>query len=222
MKKFLLALVLLCSAVFAQVDDWDNYQWPRSYFASAGFSVIATRGDFFRGNLTLKNEETINMPTSKILVSPDYMLGVNIREFTLTAAFQYWSMNGSVDENPEDMREQHMRYWRFGIEFTYNFFYPDFFQAGLGLGYSFSSIKTKNSVFDEKGKYSDAELMGSGVALVGTMKYMITEHFGLRPILRINETWYKAVNTKAGGTQDLSDYIWETYITISVNALVQF
>ena len=47
MKKILLAVVLLCASAFAQPSDSDLGYWPRSYFASIGFGVIANRGDFF-------------------------------------------------------------------------------------------------------------------------------------------------------------------------------
>jgi hypothetical protein len=226
MKKILLLMVFLCSTIFAEVEDWDNYQWPRTYFASIGFSVIANRGDFFDHTAKIKTdkvpEHTISFPITKVLVSPDYNIGVNIREFTLAGSFQYWSMTGTIgNDYPENFNEQKMRYWRFGAEFTYNFFYPDVFQVGVGLGYSFTSIKTNKSAFDGK-DYSDAEVMGSGIALVTNMKYFITEHFGLCPSLRIYENWFKAANTKATGTQDFNSYLWQTYIAVSINAIVQF
>ena len=226
MKHFLLALAILCSASFALEPDWDKYQWPRNYFASIGFNVIANRGDFTDHTEQIKNgedpEQTIFFPITKVLVAPDYNIGVNIREFTLAGSFQYWSMTGTMsDIYPGAEKEQKMRYWRFGIEFTYNFFYPDNFQVGAGLGYSFTSIKTNNSAFDEK-ELSHAEVMGSGVAIVTNMKYFITEHFGLSPSIRIYENWFKAANTRATGTKDFSSYVWQTYIAVAINAMVRF
>ena len=225
MKGFLLALVLLCSAVFAQPSDSDFGQWPRSYFASIGFNVIATRGDFAERNIRLQNKdgltETINFPITKILMSPDYNIGVNIREFTLAASFQYWSMKGTIRDLPEDMNEQDMRFWRFGLEFTYNFFYPEFFQVGVGLGYSFSNLHVKNNATSING-FADSDLMGSAIGVITNVKYFITDNFGLNPSLRIYENWYKAANTKEAGTQDLKSYVWQTYIAVSINAFVQF
>ena len=83
MKKILLAIALLCSSIFAQPEDGDFTYWPRSYFASIGFGVIANRGDFFERSLKVEEDgitETINLPITKVLMSPDYTLGVNIRE----------------------------------------------------------------------------------------------------------------------------------------------
>ena len=226
MKKFLLAMALLCSAIFAQPDDNGDYSyWPRSYFASIGFGVIANRGDFFERSLKVEEDgivETINLPLTKVLMSPDYTLGVNIREFSIAATFQYWSMNVDINGLPETMKEQQMRFWRLGAEFTYNFFYPEFFQAGLGLGYSFSSVKLKNNATSVEKGFANSELMGSAIAFIGNVRYFITDYFALNPSMRVYETWYKAVNTKNAGTKDLKSYVWQTYIAVSISAMVQF
>ena len=228
MKKILLALTLLCSAVFAQPEDSDFSYWPRSYFASISFNVIANRGDLFDRTMVLKNdgiEETVHLPNTKVLVSPDYSIGVNIREFTFSASFQYWSMRGSIPTLPEPINEQNMNYWRFGIEATYNFFYPEFFQVGVGLGYSFSKLSTENNVSNYKG-YFNSELNGSAIALVSHIRYLITDNFGLISSLRVYENWYKSVYTKNSGTIDFHEvgdsYYWQTYIAVSIGAMVQF
>lgn len=228
MKKILLALTLLCSAVFAQPEDSDFSYWPRSYFASISFNVIANRGDLFDRSMVLKYdwiEETVHLPNTKVLVSPDYSIGVNIREFTFSASFQYWSMLGSIPSLPEPINEQNMKYWRFGIEATYNFFYPEFFQVGVGLGYSFSKLTTENNVSNYKG-YFNSELNGSAIALVSHIRYLITDNFGLISSLRIYENWYKSVYTKNSGTVEFHEvgdsYYWQTYIAISIGAMVQF
>jgi hypothetical protein len=227
MKKFLMALVLLCSVVFAQPDDSDFTYWPRSYFASIGFSVIANRGDLFDEKRILKVKEDKNgdrafvyYPNTKVLVSPDYNIGVNIREFSFAASFQYWSMTGTIGGLPENINEQKMRYWRFGLEATYNFFYPEFFQVGVGLGYSFSNFMTEKS--STGADFYNSELMGSAIALVTTMRYYITEHIALAPSIRIYENWYKAIYAKNIGTVDLDSYLWQTYVAVSINAMVQF
>jgi len=228
MKKILLAIAILCSLASAQPDA-DAYQWPRSYFASIGFNVIANRGDLFKRSVRIQSEdgttETINFPQTKVLMSPDYVIGVNIREFSVAASFQYWSMTGEINGIPEDLKEQDIRFWRLGVELTYNFFYPELFQAGLGLGYSFSALKANKSAMSEKG-LANSELMGSAIALIGNVRYYITDYFCLNPALRIYENWYKAVNTKNSGTVEFHDndisYVWQTYIAISISAMVQF
>lgn len=163
-------------------------------------------------------KETVNLPTTKILLSPDYNIGVNIREFTLALSFQYWTTSTAIKDLPN---EEDMRYMRIGAEFTYNFFYPENFQVGVGLGYSYSNLKIEKNTTSVKG-FFDTDLMGSGLAIVTNMRYYLTENFGLMPSLRVFETWYKAVHTKNSGTVDLKNYIWQTYIAVSINAMVQF
>jgi hypothetical protein len=222
MRKFLLALAFLCGTIFAQPSDSDFSYWPRSYYASIGFNVIANRGGLHHRHITMLDnddyEETVNMPTSKILLSPDYNIGVNIREFTLALSFQYWTEQTAIKDLPQ---EQDMHYLRIGAEFTYNFFYPENFQVGVGLGYSYSNLKIEKNTTSRRG-FFDTSLMGSGLAIVTNMRYYITENFGLMPSLRVYETWYKAVHTKNSGTVDLKNYIWQTYIAVSINAMVQF
>jgi hypothetical protein len=165
------------------------------------------------------------LPNTKVIVSPDYNIGVNIREFTLAASFQYWTMQGSIPTLPAPQNEQDMRFWRFGLEGTYNFFYPDFFQVGVGLGYSFSKLTIKDNVSNAKG-FFDSELNGSAIALVTQIRYFITDNFGLTSALRIYENWYKSVHTKNSGTVDFHEldisYYWQTYIAVSIGAMVQF
>ena len=235
MKKFILAIALLCGAVFAQPTESDFAQWPRSYYGSIGFGIMATRGDLHDRQMKITDKdgytETVNLPTNKILLTPDYNLGVNIREFSIGLSFQYWSTTGSIKDWPEDINEQDMSYWRFGLEATYNFFYPEPFQVGLGLGYSFSSLSIEKNVTSTKG-FFDSSLKGSAIAIIANMRYYITDFFALCPALRIYENWYKSVNTDNSGTiefnstnngvKDHNSYFWQTYIAITINAMFQF
>ena len=54
------------------------------------------------------------------------------------------------------------------------------------------------------------------------MRYYITEHIALAPSIRIYENWYKAIYAKNIGTVDLDSYLWQTYVAVSINAMVQF
>ena len=236
MKKILLALAFLTGVVWAQPSENDFAQWPRSYYASIGIGIMANRGDFFSRELKITdkegNTEIINLPQNKILLTPDYNLGVNIREFSFGLSFQYWSTKGSIDHNPPAMNEQDMNYWRFGLEATYNFFYPEYFQVGVGLGYSFSSLSVENNASSNAKDFFDSSLKGSAVSIITNIRYYITDFFCFSPSLRFYESWYKSVNTdnsgtiefgkKNNGVKDHNSYLWQTYIAISINAMVQF
>ena len=236
MKKILLALAFLTGVVWAQPSENDFAQWPRSYYASIGIGIMANRGDFFSRELKITdkegNTEIINLPQNKILLTPDYNLGVNIREFSFGLSFQYWSTKGSIDNNPPAMNEQDMNYWRFGLEATYNFFYPEYFQVGVGLGYSFSSLSVENNASSNAKDFFDSSLKGSAVSIITNIRYYITDFFCFSPSLRFYESWYKSVNTdnsgtiefgkKNNGVKDHNSYLWQTYIAISISAMVQF
>ena len=231
MKKILLALSFLIGVVWAQPSDSDFLQWPRSYYASIGIGIMANRGDFFHRNLKITDKEgfteTVNLPQNKILLTPDYNLGVNIREFSFGLSFQYWSTTGDIKDSKQDMS-----YWRFGLEATYNFFFPEYFQVGVGLGYSFSSLSIENNATIDNTEFFDSSLKGSAVALITNIRYYITDFFCLSPSVRFYENWYKSVNTdksgiiefgkKNNGIKDHHSYYWQTYIAMSINAMVQF
>ena len=196
---------------------------------------MANRGDFFSRELKITdkegNTEIVNFPQNKILLTPDYNLGVNIREFSFGLSFQYWSTTGAIDHNPEEMNKQDISYWRFGLEATYNFFYPESFQVGVGLNYSFSSMNIEKNTLNN-GKLFDSSLKGSAVAIIANIRYYITDYFCLSPSLRFYENWYKSVHTdnsgtiefgkKNNGVKDHNSYFWQTYIAMSINAIVQF
>jgi len=103
----------------------------------------------------------------------------------------------------------------------YNFFWPDFFQIGAGIGYSYTNLKTENSAYIG-GKIQNSELMGSGFAFITNIHYYITDNFSMVPAIKIYENWFKAVNSKATGTLDLDPYLWQTYVMVSVGLQYQF
>ena len=231
MKKILLALAFWVGVVWAQPSEGDFAQWPRSYYASLGIGIMANRGDFFSRVLKITdkegNTEIVNFPQNKILLTPDYNLGVNIREFSFGLSFQYWSTTGDIKDSKQDMS-----YWRFGLEATYNFFFPEYFQVGVGLGYSFSSMNIEKNASSNGKDFFDSSLKGSAVAIIANIRYYITDFFCLSPSVRFYENWYKSVNTdnsgtiefgkKNNGVKDHNSYFWQTYIAMSINAMVQF
>ncbi len=228
MKKLFAILALLTTIVMAE-DYGDDY-WVRSYFASVGFGVMATRGDLGDINIYLNNDgqkEVVYTPSTKILGTPDIMLGVNMRHLSFGVNFQYWTFEGELNgfENAEthnkETHNEDCRYWRFGFEFAYNFFYPEIFQVGVGLGYAYTNLSTKNSAVTEEG-ISKSTLTGSGFGAISYIRYYITDNFALSPSLRIYETWFKTAISKYHETDELKSYLWQTYIGVSISAIVQF
>jgi hypothetical protein len=228
MKKFLVTLLFLSIfSTSAFADEGEGY-WPRSYFAGVGFGVVATRGDIGDNNISGKTEngdkETVHLPSLNIFMMPDFFLGVNIAQFSLSANFNYWNLTESLGGFPDKSIKENIRIWRFGVEFIYNFFWPEFFQPGIGLGYAYTSIKSENSVFpaDESKEKTASELMGSSLALIMNIRYFLTENLIIEPSLKFYETWFSNINTENAGTNELKHNIWQTFAFVELSFIYQF
>lgn len=229
MKKTLLTSILLCAILTLQsfAQDEEGF-WPRSYFIGAGFAAVATRGDVNEYNITTKTEkgekEIVHNPELNFLVWPDFFIGVDIGQFSLSGNFNYWYFTDNLigfGENEVDVRT---RIWRFGIEFIYNFFWPDFFQPGLGIGYSYTSVYTNDNVFpiDETKERSDSELMGSSISLIMDIRYFLTDNIVLLPSLKFYETWFANLYTENGGTNSLKHKKWQTFVIMEISVVYHF
>ena len=229
MKKTLLTTLLLCAIFTIQsfAQDEEGF-WPRSYFAGAGFAAVATRGDvnkYIINTETDKGEkELVYNPELNFLVWPDFFLGVDIGQFSLSANFNYWYFTDNLIGFGETDVEARTRIWRFGIEFIYNFFWPEFFQPGFGVGYSYTSIKSDDNVFpiDDTKQRTDAELMGSSIAFIANLRYFLTDFFVLQPSLKFYETWFGHINTENGGTISLDHKKWQTFVVMEIAIVYHF
>lgn len=228
MNKLLAVLLLLSFFSVNTFADEDEGYWPRSYFAGLGISAIATRGDIGKYTIDTKTEdgekEVVHLPSLDVLIWPDLLLGVDIGQFSLSANFNYWTFNDVLGGFPDNSVKGDVRIWRFGVEFIYNFFWPEFFQPGVGLGYAYTSIKTENSVFpvDETKEKTDSELMGSALALILNIRYFLTDHIILQPSIKFYESWFSNLYTEHAGTCELQHKKWQTFAIINISILYQF
>ncbi|MCF0216614.1 MAG: outer membrane beta-barrel protein [Fibrobacteraceae bacterium] len=228
MKKnvFLLMLAVLISSVFAAKDGSMEGYWPKSYYAELGMGMTASKGDMSERILKLKSEdgekETVHPAALNLMGSPNLALGANIAQFSLEANFMYWQYVELLGGFPTEDVEDEVRMLRVGFNVIYNFFFPDFFQAGAGLGYSYYNIKTTNNVFDSEANRSNSELMGSAFNIVLNMRYYISDNFALVPAIKIYEAWFHTIYTDKGGTCDLSSNIWQTFVSVEMNLHFQF
>ena len=220
MKKNL-TFFLLAFAITAANAYEENY-WPRSYFIGAGMGILATTGDLNERPITVKDTSGNKMkaypPDISLMGNPEFFVGVNIREFTLAVAFQYWKES---QELVKLSTEESCRYWRLGFEFTYNFFWPDYFQIGLGGGFSYTSLKTENSAFNGE-KFHDTEFMGSGLALIANVQYFFNNNIAIVPSVKFYRNWFKNVYTEDSENRDLDPYLWQTFISGSIALQFQF
>ena len=152
------------------------------------------------------------------------MLGVNIGQFSLSANYNYWYYGEELGGIPEGSVEEQVRFWRFGVEFIYNFYWPEYFQPGIGIGYTYTSIKTDNSVFpaDMTKEKTYSELMGSAIALIFDIRYYWTENLILQPSLKFYESWFSNLYTEHSGTNELVHKKWQTFAAIELAIQYQF
>ena len=220
MKKFILFFFLTVAVTAASAYE-ENY-WPRSYFVRAGMGVTATIGDLNERPVSVKdtngNKFKTYPPDMALMGDPELLLGVNIREFTLAVAFQYWKQQEKL---VKISAEESTRFWRLGFEFYYNFFWPDYFQVGLGAGFSYTSVKTENSAI-YRGEPQDTEFMGSGVGLMANVQYYFTNEIAIIPAVKFYRNWFKNVYTDDSENQELDPFLWQTFISASISLQFQF
>ena len=217
MRK-LAAILILLAGISAFADDG----WARSYFVSAGFG---SRGDFSDRTITIADttgrKEKVHAPDLGFLASPDFTLGANIGEFTLSFNFQIWNSEQTLNGFSDDSHKENSLLWRISMEFLYNFFWPEDFQVGLGASLSYAAATTDNSAFIDGNAY-DAEFMGSGFGLVANAKYYFTDNLAIVPFVKIYENWYKNVYTKESELCDLESYMWQTFVFAGLSVQFQF
>ena len=223
MKKLKVIALLIC--LLAGFTFAEEYYWPRSYYASAGFGVMVSKGDFnehaVKGKDTSGSAGYIHPPALEFIATPDFMLGVNLGAFSFGIGFQYWNSEQVLADFVDESNKSMTRIWKASLEATYNLFYPDFFQIGLGIGYSYSSVKSENSTFFADGIY-DAEFMGSAVAFISNLHYYITDNIAMVPAIKIYETWFKNVHASNIDNNDLDPYLWQTFILADLSIQYQF
>ena len=212
-------------ALFFATATFAEEAWPRSFFVSGGIGFVASKGDLNERVLSIKDttgkKQTIHAPALDLFANSDITVGVNVREFTFGINFQIWEseqvINGFADESVTGDN----LYWRISMEFTYNLFWPEFFQIGLGGGYSYTTLTTDNTAYTEDG-VAESEFMGSAISLHANIKYYIYDNLAIVPFLKIYENWYRNLYTEESGLCDLDSYMWQTFFFIGVNVQFQF
>ena len=84
MKKLKVIALLIC--LCAGFTFADEYYWPRSYYVTAGFGVMVSKGDFNEHAIKGKDSAgvvgLIHPPALEFIATPDFMLGVNLGAFS--------------------------------------------------------------------------------------------------------------------------------------------
>ncbi|MBO6135605.1 MAG: hypothetical protein II850_01740 [Fibrobacter sp.] len=220
MKRFIIILSLLFATVSFAEDAW-----PRTFFGSVGMGLYASKGDLNERVLSLKDtsgkKQTIHSPALNIFASPDFTIGVNVREFTIDLNFQIWESEQVINGFPDESVRGNSLYWRISMEFIYNLFWPEFFQVGLGGSLSYTTLTTDNTAYSGD-EVSESEFMGSSIGFIANIKYYVHDNIAIVPYAKIYENWFRNVYTEASGLCDLDSYMWQTFFFVGVSVQFQF
>lgn len=212
---FLTTLTALASA-----ESWNN-----TFFAQLGFGLMVSKGDFNDRVLVVKDEDgakgNLHPATLKFLGSPDFVLGLNLNEFSIALDFQYWNSEQSLTGYPNGAYKTDTQIWRFGSEFTYNLYWPEFFQIGLGAGISLNRVSVEDNLYFGEKTY-DVDFTGVSLGLLANLHYYITDSFAMVPSLKIYETMFWDMKSSPIDGDQLKSSLWHTFILVSLNVQYQF
>lgn len=198
---------------------------PVTFFGQAGFGLLVSKGDM--NDYVLKVEDkngvkgNLHPSTLSVLGSTDFTIGVNIKEISLALNLQYWTSEQNLTAYPDQTLERDTRIMRLGVEFIYNIFWPEFFQAGLGAAASLVSIKTDDNLFYGADTY-DADFTGIGIGFIANIHYFITDHIAMVPALKFYQNCFFDVDAKRIEDDAMNHNMWQTMILVSLTAQYQF
>ena len=195
---------------------------PVSFYAQAGFGLVASRGDLNNHVYKVKDDDNIkgnlHPPTIKISGTPDLAVGVNLKNLSLALDFQYWSSSQSLTGYPDASMEQPTSIMRLGAEFTYNVFWPEFFQAGLGGGLSYSNISVEKNLFFGSDRY-DTDFSGLGFGLIANLHYSVTPNISMVPALKIYKNYFFGAEASKA---ELDETLRQTFVLATLSLQYQF
>lgn len=211
--------------VFLLVFVAMGFSANQKFFVQLGYGLMASKGDFNDRALVVKdkddNKGNLHPATLKILGTPDLTLGMNIRNYTLDLDFQYSSADQKLSGYIDQELEENTTLWRIGAEFTYNIYWPEFFQIGVGGGLSFAGVSTDDNLFFGAKTY-DTDFWGMGIGAIADMRYSLTDHVSIVSALKVYENVFWSLDASPLDDDQLEDSLWQTFILITVTVRYQF
>ncbi len=225
MQAFFLGLLMGASALFG----FEEY-WERSHYIALGADVSLSKGNLNgRKIVTAGREAKVEqtaVPELGHFIVPNVELGANMNAHTIAISFGIWKPNLETQKYTREESEERGWFWRVGAEYRYYFLFPEVFQIGLGLNYSFTRISLPKAAESENqmGNITKGEAIfsGNGPALVTSARYYLNGNFALEAILRARLISFGYVTTPESGFSDLDDSLWQFFGELGVRAVVQF
>lgn len=229
MRKLSIFLIIaLAAAGFAQ--NRDRVIWHRSYFVSLGLDASLSIGGDLDGKGSMKadgsdEEETVFIPSIGSFPLPLAEIGVNFNQHTVAVSFGMWNIDVNYGNGSDYKTGNNANYWRFAAEYRYYFLWPEDFQIGPGLSYSFSRLSVHGAAVG-KDKYADefreaAVFAANAFAVSANMRYKIRP-FGMDFAIRYRPLFIRSVSTDAVGYSDLSKTLWHHNIEVGGRVFYEF
>ncbi len=226
MKRIFFLALILTTVAFA-----GGQRIVRSHYIALGLDASFSWGDMDgKGTLETNNDEdapeTLYIPNMSDFIVPNIEIGANINQHTIAASFGMWTPTVGYAEDTPDVTEKGANFWRFSVEYRYNFFWPENFQLALGLAYSFARLEVENSVMgtDDYGNATrgNATHTGNGIAPSATFHYLISDNIGADITLRYRLLSFGSVTTPDNGFCSLDESLWQHFGELGARLFYQF
>ena len=200
LKFLILLLVPLAYADFGEV-------LVRKHAFATGLDFAFTKGNLngiskINSGKDSKEEEMVILP--KVPFFLVYAFDARALANAHSIAFNFGLGFPDYEHKPSEQSGE-ARYLRMGIEYQYNFFWPEPFRIGTGLGYAFSSMRFPEASFGAKDKqWSYANFTGNGGHAVISAQYYFTENFAVESAIRCRFLYLNQVATDLNDISRLS------------------
>ncbi len=206
--------------------------WHRSYFVGLGLDAsfsfagdLDGKGFFEADDDDGKDGERIFIPYLGSFPIPVVEAGVNFNQHTVAIAFGLWNPDVNYGKNSDDFTETDANYWKFSAEYRYYFFYPEDFEVGPGLSYTFSRYSVHGAGFytDKYGdeKHEAAVYAANSFALSANLRYKMRP-IGIDVAFRYRAMFVRSVSTDYAGYSDLSRTLWQHQAEVHAKVFYEF
>ncbi|GHV14398.1 hypothetical protein AGMMS49938_10440 [Fibrobacterales bacterium] len=215
---------------FFAVSVQANFDEPKKFYVfGAGIDFAVTRGDL--DGISKINSGAGSVPEKVILPEVPFfavyafdaraLVDANSIAFNLGLGFPDYEHN---------LQNGEARYFRLGLEYQYHFLYPEPLRIGIGIGYTFSSLRFPKAAIgsvaggeaNDNSQWNYANFTGNGFHLVTSAEYFFTEHLATEVAIRYRLLYLNRVSTDLNDVSRLSDAVWQGMGELGLRFLVVF
>jgi hypothetical protein len=210
-------ILLLASFSYASFEE----EWIKKHAIALGIDLAITKGDLDGISKIEARGENIKSQSVILPEVPFFLVYAIEARGLVNASSIAINFGIGFPEYEHNLQNGDARYWRFGIEYQYHFFWPSFFRIGAGLGYVFSSMKFSNASVGEDGKQSYANFIGNGPNAVLSASCYLTENFAIEYGIRYKLLYFNRVST-TDDMYKLDKAVWQSMGELGLRGMFVF